>query len=125
MTRSVASFTIFRDYVNQCLSRQAATYAGIMTAGKTPSETSDIIMEGWKNRNKTHDIIAEKRSDGILGRERLYNPDSGEVYEFKNGFYDSYDSNRGRYEMNNLAPLPDSDHNLWMKTPLDVPRNLR
>ncbi len=125
MTRSVASFTINRNYVNQCLSRQAAAYAGIMKAGKTLRETSDMIMEGWKNRKKTHDIIAEKRSDGILGKERLYNPDTGEVYEFENGFYDSYDLNRQRYEMNNLVPLPDRDHDLWMKAPRDGPRNLR
>ena len=125
MTRSVASFTIRQNYVNQCLRQQAATYAGIMRAGKTLSETSDMIMEGWQTRNKTHDIIAEKRSDGILGRERLYNPDTGDVYEFENGFYDSYDINRQRYEMSNLAPLPDGDYDLWMKAPLDGSRNLR
>ncbi len=125
LVKSVKSFTIHQSYVNNCLRQQAQTYAGILKAGKTLSETSDTIMRGWKNRNKTDDIISEKRSDAILGKERLYNPDNGEVYEFENGFYDKYKLNQNRYEMNNLQSLPDNNYDLWMKAPLDGPRNLR
>jgi hypothetical protein len=123
--RSVESFTINQAYVNDCLRQQADTYAGIMKAGKTLSETSDIIMQGWEGRNRTDDIIAEKRSDAILGRERLYDPETKEVYEFDNGFYDQYRLNANRYEMSNLQPLPDNDHVLWTKAPLDGPRHLK
>ncbi len=76
-------------------------------------------MEGWENRNKIHDIIAEKRVDAILSNEKLYNPETGEVYKFESGFYDEYDINRERYEMNNLKPLPNDDWGLWMEAPLD------
>lgn len=125
LTRSIGSYSISQDYANRCLQQQAATYAGIMRAGQTLRETSDIITRGWENRNKTHDILAERRSDTILGKERLYDADTGEVYEFENGFYDRYDLNRQQYEMNNLQQLPNDNHNLWMQAPLDGARNLR
>jgi len=125
LVKSVESFTISQSYVNDCLRQQKSAYAGILKAGKTMSETSDIIMQGWENRNRTDDIISEKTSDAILGRERLYDPDTGEVYEFENGFYDKYQLNQNDYEMNNLQLLPQNDYDLWMKAPLDGHRHLR
>ncbi|MCK4224575.1 MAG: hypothetical protein KAX39_05300 [candidate division Zixibacteria bacterium] len=125
LVKSVRSYTISQSYVNNCLAQQANTYAGILKAGKTLSETSDIIMQGWENRNKTDDILSEKYSDATLGRERLYDPNTGEVYEFENGFYDKYQLDQNRYEMNNLQPLPGDNYNLWMKATLDGYRHLR
>jgi len=125
MVQSIASYTLKREYVNQCLQQQAAAFQGILRAGKTLRETSDMIVQGWENRNKTHDIIAEKRSDTLRGRERLYNPDTGEVYEFKNGFYDHYNTRRNQYEMNNLKILNGNDYDLWTKPALDGPQHLR
>ena len=124
LVKSVKSFTISGSYVNNCLRQQASTYEGILKAGKTLSESSDIIMKGWENRNKVDDILSEKRSDTILEKERLYNPETGEVYEFENGFYDEYDVDRNKYEMNNLQPLPNDDYELWMEVPLDGYRHL-
>jgi hypothetical protein len=51
--------------------------------------------------------------------ERVYDPESGEVYEFQAGWYDAYDLNRGQYDMSGLQLLPDDDWNLWMTAPLD------
>lgn len=124
LVRSLRSFTISKSYVSNCLS-QASTYAGILKAGKTLSEASDIIIKGWENRNKSDDIIAEKRSDAILGKERLYDPNTGEAYEFENGFYDKYKLKGNRYKMNNLQPLPENNYDLWMKAPLDGYKHLR
>ncbi len=125
LAKAVESFTISESYVSNCLRQQASTYAGILKAGKTLSQTSDIIMQGWENRNKTHDILAEKTSDAILGKERLYDPNTGEVYEFENGFYDKYNSDREGYEMNDLKLLPDDSHELWMKACLDGYKHVR
>jgi len=119
LVTSVQSFTVTQSYVDNCMRQQEETYAGILEAGKTLSEASDIIMDGWEKRNKVDDITAEKRSDAILGNERVYDPETGEVYEFETGFYDKYDINREGYEMNNLKPLLDDDWDIWMKAPLD------
>jgi hypothetical protein len=125
LIKSLQSFTIGQSYVSNCMAQQASTYAGILKAGKTLSETSDIITQGWEGRNRVHDILAEKTSDAILGKERLYDPSSGEVYEFENGFYEKYVLDQNRYEMNDLQRLPSDDHELWMRAPLDGYKHLR
>lgn len=125
LSKSIASFTFSRSYVQNCMAQQNQTYQGILKAGKTLSEASDIIMQGWENRNKTDDILSEKYSDVTLGRERLYDPSSGEVYEFDNGFYDKYKLDQNKYEMNNLQPLPNDNHDLWTTPPLDGYKHLR
>ncbi|HOO91047.1 MAG TPA: hypothetical protein PLA74_09530 [Syntrophales bacterium] len=125
LTRSIQSYTVHQSYVNNCLQQQASTYSGILKAGKTLSESSDIIMQGWENRNKSDDILAERRSDAILEKERLYDPDTGDVYEFKSGFYDKYKLEQNRYEMNNLQALPRNNYDLWMKAPLDGYEHLK
>ena len=119
LAASLQSFTISQSYVDNCLRQQAETYAGILKAGKTLSEASDIIMDGWESRNKVDDIVAEKRSDAILGKERVYNPETGDVYEVENGFYDAYNVNRDQCEMSNLQSLPDDSWDLWTAAPLD------
>lgn len=84
---------------------------------KTLSETSDIITKGWTERSRADDIRIEKNGDHILGVERVYDPDTGEVYEVKNGFYDYYRTHENEYSLNNLQPLPDNDTGLWGKAP--------
>jgi hypothetical protein len=125
LSKSIASFSFNQSYVQNCMAQQNQTYQGILKAGKTLSEASDIIVQGWENRNKTDDILSEKYSDATLGRERLYDPNTGEVYEFENGFYDKYQLDQNKYEMNNLQPLPNDNHELWTKPTLDGHKHLR
>lgn len=134
LVKSVESFRFHQSYIEDCLRREAQAYARILDEGRrqqarihreilkigqTLSETSDIITEAWETRNRTEDIVAEKVIDSIRDRERLYNPDTGQVYEFENGFYDQYKLNQNRYRMCNLRPLPDNAYDLWMKIPRD------
>lgn len=113
LAQSLNSLDISQSYVDDCLKQQQQQVVGILKAGKTLSETSDIIMDVWENRSRSDDIITEKRSDAILGTERVYNPDTGTVYEVPLGFYDEYNIHREQYHMDNLQLLPDSDWNLW------------
>ncbi|MCE5314301.1 MAG: hypothetical protein ABFD49_04340 [Armatimonadota bacterium] len=125
LVKSLESFTLDKSYVKRCMAASNQQFKATMRAGQTLRETSDIIYEGWERRNKTDDIIAEKRSDAILGKERLYDPDSGDVYEFDNGFYDKYKVHSNEYEMSNLQPLPNGNHDLWTKAPLDGAKHIR
>ncbi|HEY9246663.1 MAG TPA: hypothetical protein VIO11_07455, partial [Candidatus Methanoperedens sp.] len=102
LTESIGSFSLSQPYVSNCLAQQAQTTQGILRAGKTLSDTSDMIISSWENRNRADDIISEKRSDVMLGIDRVYDPATKEVYEVPNGFYDDYNINRQRFEMNNL-----------------------
>jgi len=113
LTQSLESLNISQSYIDNCMKQQQPQYEGILKAGQTLSETSDIIMDSWEYRNKVDDIISEKRTDVILGNDRLYNPDTGTVYEVPLDFYDDYDLHREQYNMNNLQVLPDDDWDLW------------
>lgn len=124
LTRCAESFTIDERYVADCIAQQEQTYQGILQAGKILSETSDIIMQGWEERSQVHDVLSEKWSDTILGKERLYDPDTGDVYQFGLGFRDRYEANREEYRLRNLQPLPEDDYDLWKRPPLDGEQNL-
>jgi len=125
LVTSAGSFSVSQAWVSNCMAQQSATYAGIRKAGRTLSEASDMIMRGWEERNRTDDIVAEKRSDAILEKERLFDPDTGEVYEFENGFYDKYDLDRNQYEMSNLQLLSGDNYDLWTTAPLDGVQHIR
>jgi hypothetical protein len=113
LNQIIASYTISDSYVSQCIQAQQQALSGALRVGQTLSETSDIIMDSWENRQISDDIISEKWSDTTLGYERIYDPDTNEVYRVDNGFYDTYNINRDYYENSNLEQLPDNDWNLW------------
>jgi hypothetical protein len=124
LVRSLQSFTVQPRYVESCLQQQAATYSAIRAAGRVLDDTADLIMQGWEERNRSDDIISAKRSDAIVGRDRVYDPDTGTVYEVDPSFYDRYDINRGRFEMSNLQRLPADDYGLWTSVPLPGDRHI-
>ncbi|VVB76478.1 Uncharacterised protein [Candidatus Tiddalikarchaeum anstoanum] len=109
----IKSYTISESYVSACIQAQNQAVSGALRAGRTLSETSDIIMDVWDNRQTTDDILSERWSDTTLGYERVYDPSTGEVYRVENGFYENYNIHRNNFEMNNLEPLPETDWNLW------------
>lgn len=85
---------------------------------KTINETSDIITNGWNERNKSSDVRIAKKGDQIMEVERVYDADSGEVYEVENGFYDYYKTHEEQYNQKDLQPLPDTNYDLWGKAPV-------
>jgi hypothetical protein len=113
LTASLKSFSMDQRYVQQCMARSNQRWTGVRRAGQTLRETSDIITRGWAARSRTEDIIAQKRSDAILGQDRVYDPATGEVYSVSPGFYDAYDRNRQKFDMSSLKRLPPDDHGLW------------
>jgi len=124
LTRCAESFTLDEGYVADCIARQEQTYQGILQAGRTLSEASDIIMGGWEDRSQIHDVLSEKWSDTIIGVERLYDPDTGTVYRFDLGFREEYEAGRERFRLQNLEPLPEDNYDLWMAPVLDGEQHL-
>jgi hypothetical protein len=77
---------------------------------------ADVQNQVFEKRQESQDRIAEKWDDVILDRDRLYNPDTGEVYHVDISFPDYYKTNRENFEMQNLRELnPDE----WQQIPLD------
>jgi hypothetical protein len=119
LIESLDSFTITQAYVDNCFTQSQQIWGAVAAAGRTLSEASDIIFEGWQQRTHTEDISAEQWTDAYRDVERVYDPDTGEVYEVPNGWYDTYDLHRGEYDLSGLQPLPDGDWDLWMRAVLD------
>ena len=113
LLESIKSFHISDTYISKCVAEQNEQAKSALKISQTLSETPDIIMQGWENRNKSDDIISEKRSDVMLGRDRVYNPNTGEVYDVENGWYDNYNINREKYNKSNLQQLPNDSWDLW------------
>ena len=117
LARSIGSLSLDPGYLGRCRQTSQAAFQGVLRAGQTLRQTSDMIMEGWQRRNRRQDVMAEKRSDAILGFERVYDPDTGETYQVQPGFWDQYRRNRERFQMGNLQVVPNTRHDLWTRAP--------
>jgi hypothetical protein len=124
LSRALASFSVRPEYVQNCLMRSEAAFGAVIRAGQTLRETSDMIHRSWEARNRRDDIVSAKRADAIRGKERLYDPDTGEVFEFNNGFHDQYRLHPQEYRNPNLQPLPEGNHDLWTAPACDGYRHL-
>ena len=124
LLQALASYAVHPHYARDCMMRSEAAFRAVAQAGQTLRDTSDMIVRSWEARNRIDDVVAQKRSDAILGRERLHDPASGQVFEFENGFYDRYRLDPQSYRNSRLEPLPQNDHGLWTAPPLDGRREL-
>lgn len=68
----------------------------------------------WNERDESYDIMSQQYSDATLGYDRLYDPDTGEVYRAELGFWDDYDLHRGEYEKSNLQRIDDSSRDYYL-----------
>ena len=120
LVASLESFTVSQAYVDACLRESAAAWSAVAEAGRTLSEASDILWEGWEARTRSADILAEQYTDGFRGVDRVYDPSTGTVYEVPTGWYDdTYLPNHGSYQQGGILPLPDDDWDLWTKPTSD------
>lgn len=119
---ALGSFQFSEAYVQEGLAQGRENFAGIMRAGQTLRETSEMVARSYQASEPSSDIALQQWSDAMLGNERVYDPETNEVYEVPNGFYDTYDLDRGRYDMNNLQQLPAGDVGLWTSAPLSGDR---
>jgi len=116
LVASLESFSVTPQYVTWCRGQSLAQWSAVAQVGRTLSEASDILWDGWVARSHGSDILAEQYSDGFRGVERVYDPASGTVYEVPAGWYaDTYDPQRPRYAMSGLQLLPGDSWDLWMR----------
>jgi hypothetical protein len=119
LIESLDSFAITQAYFDNCFAQSQQQWGAVAAAGRTLSEASDIIFDGWQQRSHNEDISAEQWTDAYRDVERVYDPDTGEVYEVPIGWYDTYDLHRGEYDQSGLQQLPDDAWDLWMRAVLD------
>lgn len=115
---TIKSFKMEDAYVNKGVSTINENGERFKQISQSISETSDIITKGWNERNKSSDVTMAKKSDQIMGVERVYDDASGEVYEVENGFYNYYNTHKDQYTQQDIQPLPDTNYDLWGKAPI-------
>ena len=93
-------------------------WARVMGTSKYIMQTADsirgMIMDSYRRRNATYDVLSQKRSDATLGYERVQDTETGEYYRAENGFTDWYDGTRYRPATDKAAYLtPVSGYINW------------
>ena len=57
-------------------------------------QTSQIIIDGWNQRQTSYDWISQAYSDATLGYDRYYDTQTGDVYRVEYGVMDNYTGDR-------------------------------
>ena len=107
--------------LTSCKNIMNTAWEGANKVGDTIRRTGEQMRQEnlklYEDRQAGNDEFLEKFSDSILDRDRVYNPDTGEVYEVDPNFYAYYDLNRDQYNYQNMRELQPGK---WLKyTPLD------
>lgn len=110
----LASFNFTEEYVRQAQQNAAEETSAILAMSRQMQAACDSYNAAWSARQTSYDIISQKNSDATLGYDRLYDPDTGEVYRSELGFYDSYDINRDQYNNPNLQIIDGSTENYYL-----------
>ena len=61
------------------------------------NQTSNIITSDWNEKQKTYDILSQKRSDATMSYDRIRDKETGEIYKAELGFMDNSEVTK-RYE---------------------------
>ena len=101
----VSTIKFSDNFINGYYNQQGQVVKNAMAIQSICNQTSDIITSGWNERQKTYDILSQKRSDATMGYERVVDTDTGEIYKATVGFTDH--DWHGKYE-----PITDDMYNL-------------
>lgn len=102
---SVSTIKFSNQFINGYYREQGQVVQNANAIQAICNQTSDIITSGWNERQKTYDILSQKRSDATMGYERVRDTDTGEIYKATVGFSDH--DWHGKYE-----PITDDMYNL-------------
>lgn len=89
LTQIFSSIQYTDAFVSTVMKDQQIKAAGSAQLSQILAETSNIITEGWAARQTNYDSISAKYSDSILGYERVYDVETGEIYKAYIGFTDT------------------------------------
>lgn len=110
----LASFTFTEEYIRLTQQHVADETSAILAMSRQMQAAYDSYNSAWSARQTSYDIISQKNSDATLGYDRLYDPDTGEIYRAELGFYDSYDTNRDQYSNPNLQIIDGSTESYYL-----------
>jgi hypothetical protein len=113
LAESVSSFQFSQDYIDQGVQLNEWETAAALQVGETLAAAADSYNQAWSNRQASDDALSQKRSDGMLGYDRLYDSETGKTYKAEIGFFDEYDTKRSEYSNPNLQLVPDDGYSYY------------
>ncbi|MEN6518729.1 MAG: hypothetical protein ABFC38_11240 [Methanospirillum sp.] len=78
------------------------------SGGSSGSDAREKQLEDWYAKQENEDIFMEKFTDYTLNRDRVYNPETDQVYTVDQNFYQYYDTHREQYKQQNMEQLTDT-----------------
>ena len=93
---------------------QQVPFKQLLGIGRQMDNARSAMNIAWERRQATYDILSQKNSDAILGYDRLYDSETGEIYRAESGFYDSYDLHRNEYSNPNLQLIDDQSKQYYL-----------
>ena len=90
----VASLEFSNTFISQYQSQQDSVMKTFQSVRNICNQITDSIMSAWEARSASYDIMSQKQSDAILGYERVYDTEKGDIYKAYNGFTDDYSGER-------------------------------
>ena len=94
LNKMVASLEFSNTFISQYQSQQDSVMKTFQSVRNICNQITDSIMSAWEARSASYDIMSQKQSDAILGYERVYDTEKGDIYKAYNGFTDDYSGER-------------------------------
>ena len=110
LNHCVSTITFSDDFVSAFYSQENSIAQSSAEIARINNETSNIITEGWANRQSSYDIISQKQSDATLGYERVYDTETNEIYKAYNGFTDDYTGSKYQAVTDDMYSSPISGY---------------
>ncbi len=96
LNNCLSSIRFSNTYINGYYKEQGQVVQNANAIQAICNQTSNIITSGWNARQKTYDILSQKRSDATMGYDRVRDTETGEIYKADLDFMDK--DWHGRYE---------------------------
>ena len=106
LLQTVNSIEFSDSYVKTTIDNSNAQTQKALELSASIQRAFDSYMSAWESRSKSYDIMSQKQSDEILGYERVYDTENGDIYKAYNGFTDDYDGERYKSISDNMYTEP-------------------
>ena len=106
LLQTVNSIKFSDSYVKTTIDNSNAQTQKALELSASIQRAFDSYMSAWESRSKSYDIMSQKQSDAILGYERVYDTENGDIYKAYNGFTDDYDGERYKSISDNMYTEP-------------------
>lgn len=90
----LGSIEYTEDFISKATRNQEVAFKTAQEVNAIMRQTSQIIVDGWNQRQQSYDKMSQAYSDTTLGYDRYYDRETGDVYRVEYGVMDNYTGDR-------------------------------